>query len=114
MYELAIRQFAVIVIIRKVIMINRIALAALIGTFAIIGPASAQTQPFGQSMTNQDTRKDYRSDRSLRKVSKGIEREIRALEHDQHDYAGHRVAALNDLKQAREEIQAALAADAKH
>lgn len=95
-------------------MINRLLLLTLAAVFAFTGVASAQTAPVGQGFNQQETHKEHRSDHNLRRVSKNIERQIDALEHDQNDYAGHRVAALNDLKQAREEIRAALMADKKH
>ena len=91
-------------------MINRIAIAALSSVLLLSGTASAQTQPTSPT-TATETRKEHRSDHSLRRVSRSLEHEIDALEHDQHDYAGHRVAAINALKQAREEIRAALQAD---
>jgi len=51
------------------------------------------------------------SDRNLRNVRRRLEGIIDALQRDQHDYSGHRVAAIRDLTQARQEIEAALQAD---
>ncbi|WP_317994797.1 hypothetical protein [Vulcanimicrobium alpinum] len=57
---------------------------------------------------------DRGSDRNLRNVRRRLERIIDQLQRDQRDYGGHRVRAIQDLQQARLEIDAALQADAAH
>ena len=83
--------------------------AALVVSTA--GPAFAvPTQP----TTIAALRNDRGSDRNLRNVRRRLERIIDQLQRDQHDYSGHRVRAIQDLQQARAEIDAALQADAGH
>jgi len=89
---------------------------ALVGILSVVGIsgtcsiASAQTQP-AVGTAPQHIRGEKGSAKNLHRVEKGIARQIRALENDQRDYAGHRVAAINALKQADAEILAAIAAD---
>jgi hypothetical protein len=68
-----------------------VALAALIGQSA---PASA----------------DW-SDANMRYASQYVGRAADALQQDNHDYGGHRAAAVTDIGQARADIAAALAFD---
>jgi len=39
---------------------------------------------------------------------------IESLQHNTHDYCGHRVRAIGYLEQARDQLQAALSCDAQH
>jgi protein-tyrosine-phosphatase len=71
-----------------------IALAALIGQIA---PAAAGP-----------------SDSNMAYVSRYVDRAAAALQQDQHDYHGHRVAALADISRARADIASALAYDNSH
>lgn len=48
------------------------------------------------------------SDRSLLQVRRRLEVLIDQLQRDNHDYGGHRVAALNLLEQARAQLDAAI------
>jgi hypothetical protein len=54
------------------------------------------------------------SDANLQYVSEHVQTAISRLEQDRHDYAGHRVAAINDLQQANGFINSALSYDASH
>lgn len=54
---------------------------------------------------------DNRSDRTLLVVRGNIERIIDVLQRDNHDYGGHRVAAIGLLQQARQDLIAALRHD---
>jgi hypothetical protein len=54
------------------------------------------------------------SDANMRYASNYIERANDYLANDQHDYGGHRVAAMTDLSRARADIAAALAYDNSH
>jgi len=47
------------------------------------------------------------SNANLHRVRRGLEREIDMMQHDQHDYEGHRLRAISDLQAARNEIVAA-------
>lgn len=60
------------------------------------------------------TRGDHRSDHNLRRVYRHLERMIDQLQHDQHDYCGHRVAAIGHLQAARTEVEAGLKCDQTH
>jgi hypothetical protein len=51
------------------------------------------------------------SNRNIREIRKHLEHVIDELQHDQHDYAGHRVKALDLLNQARNELLLAEQAD---
>jgi hypothetical protein len=50
------------------------------------------------------TRGEAHSNRNIRMVRKHLEHVIDELQHDQHDYGGHRVKALDLLNQARQEL----------
>ena len=52
-------------------------------------------------------RPDCASDHNLMHVHRRLDGAIDQLSHDQHDYDGHRVSAMNDLQSARNEIIAA-------
>jgi len=74
---------------------------------ALTSSAQAQTIPAWQ-------RGGYGSDRNLRWAESRVEQLIGQLSRDQHDYDGHRVAALNDLQQARVQLQQAINYDRGH
>lgn len=63
--------------------------------------------PTGGSDVNWGRRGDVRSDRDVRYVSAWIGRMIDQLQRDQHDYDGHRVAAINAMQAARAQLAAA-------
>ena len=46
------------------------------------------------------------SDQNLRNEIRRLEQVIDMLQRDQHDYGGHRVQAIQDLQQAREQLEA--------
>lgn len=71
------------------------ALAASFTGWATSAPASAQVRP------------DCSSDRNLMHVHRRLDGAVDQLSHDQHDYDGHRVEAMNDLQRARGELVAA-------
>lgn len=54
------------------------------------------------------------SDRNVARVRAGLQGLIDQLARDQHDYGGHRVAAINLMRQARGELGAAIAWDRGH
>ncbi|HEV3153800.1 MAG TPA: hypothetical protein VGZ02_08360 [Candidatus Baltobacteraceae bacterium] len=60
---------------------------------------------------NQNGPADSGSDRNMRYARWFIERGIDQLQNDQHDYSGHRVDAMNDMQQARQDILQGLHAD---
>jgi len=57
---------------------------------------------------------DNRSDRNLLAVRGNVERIVDMLQRDNHDYGGHRVAAIGLLQQARTDLTLGLRADARH
>ena len=71
------------------------------------GPAPANPPGVGPGNPPGFQRGQGSSNRDMRKIGRGLDRMIAALEHDQRDYGGHRVTALNELQQARGEITAA-------
>ena len=52
------------------------------------------------------------SDDNVRFTRLYVDRSIDMLQHDQHDYAGHRVAAITDLQRAQADLMSALRVDA--
>lgn len=81
------------------------ALLAVLASSAT-GMASAQqtmTAPTGMP----GMRTDCRSGHSIGHVRRHLDGTIDRLQHDRHDYQGHRVAAIADLQQARTELLAA-------
>jgi hypothetical protein len=56
-------------------------------------------------------RNDCASNSNLAYVHRRLDGAIDQLQHDQRDYSGHRVAAINDLQNARNELVAAEQAD---
>ena len=54
------------------------------------------------------------SNANLRFVDEHINTAISSLQNDRNDYGGHRVAAINDLQAASEDIASALAFDKSH
>src|SRR5579872_2354784 len=73
--------------------LHRFAILALAVAFACAAPALA--------------RPDCSSNANLWHVHRRLDGAIDQLQHDQRDYAGHRVAAINDLQSARSQIIAA-------
>lgn len=55
-----------------------------------------------------------RSDRSVVRVRTRLEALIDQLQRDEHDYGGHRVAAVGEMEQARAQLDAAIAWDRAH
>ena len=92
-------------------------LLALVGAVAGIAfgsAASAQTWNAPPVSYAQYERNDRASDRNIREVRNHIQGLIDQLARDQHDYSGHRVAAISDLQAARAQIDAALRSDRGH
>lgn len=54
------------------------------------------------------------SDDNLRYSRLYLNRAVDMLQHDMHDYAGHRVAAINDIQTAQADLTAALRYDTNH
>jgi len=79
------------------------ALAVLVGTGMAAGAQEALAQE-PQGMSN----------RNLLYVRRRLEAMIDQLQRDRHDYGGHRVAAINALQAARNEILAAIAWQQRH
>lgn len=70
---------------------------------ALTHPASAQSDTPVRG--ERGSRHDIRSDEQ--RLARMIER----LEHDRRDYGGHRVSAIGFLRQADQQLQAAVAVD---
>ena len=75
---------------------------------ALAAPTSAapvQTMaPNPNASTKPWERGEYKSNRNIHMVRRHLEHVIDELQHDQHDYGGHRVKALDLLQQARQEL----------
>jgi len=89
--------------------------AALAGT-ALSTVASAQQQPqYNPTMQQQQHLRGNRgSDQNLRREYRKLEQVIDGLQRDQRDYGGHRVQAIQDLQQARQQLEDALEYDRTH
>jgi hypothetical protein len=88
---------------------------------AVAGLATAlatSTVAFGQSQTPPPNKTEPRpqggSNRNLRRVREILGRLIEQLHHDDHDYGGYRVKALEDMRHARENLDAALKWEEDH
>jgi hypothetical protein len=86
-------------------------LATAVGVGAALAAASAALAAPTTTNTMAPTtaphhwmRGETRSNRNIRQVRRHLEHVIDELQHDQHDYAGHRVKALDLLNQARQEL----------
>jgi hypothetical protein len=91
--------------------------AALAAPISVAPPVATMVPRPGVTGTpNPSTwhRNDYKSNRNIRNVRRHLEHVIDELSHDQHDYGGHRVKALELLNQARSELLLAEQAGQTH
>jgi len=88
---------------RKKFLAGAVGVAA---TMIATRPALAQQPP--------STRGEKGSAHNIADVRRVLERLINQLEHDEHDFGGYRVRAIEDLRRAREHLVAALRWDATH
>lgn len=84
-----------------------LAMAALVGGTVAADRATATAQVVVAQTQG-------RSNGNLLFVRRRLEAMIDQLQRDRHDYGGHRVAALQDLQAARNEILAAIAYQRGH
>jgi hypothetical protein len=56
-------------------------------------------------------RDEAKSNKNIREIRRHLDKVIDELQHDQHDYAGHREKALDLLNRARQELLQAEQAD---
>jgi hypothetical protein len=89
------------------------ALAALVLSVPAFGAGAAFTAAaHAQTIeTYAAVRSDRGSDRSIRFVNARLEDLIEQLQRDRRDYGGHRVAAIENMEQARAQLVAALQDD---
>jgi hypothetical protein len=89
--------------------------AAVAGLLLATGMASGQTTPPAPSPSpQQHLRGPQASDRSIVIAHRVVLRLIRSLERDQRDYGGYRVKAIQDLRQAAQDLQQAIQYDRQH
>lgn len=69
--------------------------------------------PYNANCPNQ-LRGERGSARNLLEIRRHLEIAIDQAQRDQHDYGGHRVQAINDMQQARQQIEEAIQYDATH
>lgn len=92
-------------------------LAAAAAPPVVVPPATMvpRPQPYSTATPNRHwQRNQHRSDRNISNVRRHLEHVIDELQHDQHDYGGHRETALDLLRQAREQLVIAERFDAQH
>jgi hypothetical protein len=70
--------------------------------------------PYNTNCQNGRIRGERGSARNLLEVRRHLEIAIDQAQRDQRDYGGHRVAAINDMQQARQQIEEAIQYDATH
>ncbi|MDP9111000.1 MAG: hypothetical protein M3M96_05165 [Candidatus Eremiobacteraeota bacterium] len=96
---------------------GRLRVALLATTIAIgsLGVAPVQSAPFvPNAMQQNHLRGERGSARNLLRISKQLERDIDQMQHDRHDYGGHREAAIDALQKARQAIEDAIEYDRSH
>jgi len=81
------------------------------GASSPVAAASASPGPLASPYWR---RGEHGSLHNLEHANRAVERIIDSLQHDQTDYGGHRVAAIQDLQQARSQIAAAIEYDKSH
>ena len=89
------------------------ALAAAALSLTMFGAGAAFTLQ-ANAQTVNPMRGEYGSARNILGVRRRLEGLIDQLQRDNHDYDGHRVAAINDMAQARAQLDAAINWDATH
>ena len=87
--------------------------AALAAASTALGAALPTPMP-GSTLPPHARRNARASDANIRRVRRRLERVIDELQHDQHDYGGHRQRALDFLNQARQELLLAEQSDTGH
>lgn len=87
--------------------------AAAALSLTMFGAGAAFTSQANAQVIN-GMRGEYGSARNIVAVRRRLEGLIDQLQRDQHDYDGHRVAAINAMIQARTQLDAAINWDASH
>jgi hypothetical protein len=85
------------------------ALTAAAAPTSLVVPATMAPRPRASGMQGE-----YWSNRNVSRTRIKLEHVIDELNRDQHDYGGHRVKALDLLRQARQELLAAEAFEKAH
>lgn len=89
--------------------------AAIGAALASTGIAAADVFPSPTPTPSYHHRRgELGSARDIKHARMALERIIDRLQRDQADYGGHRVVALNDMVQARQQLDLALQWDATH
>lgn len=81
---------------------------------AAAGVAASMVAARDAFAQNQPVRGEVGSARNIVEVRRALERLIDQLQHDQHDFGGYRVRAIEDMRRARQNLTAALQWDATH
>lgn len=88
-------------------------LASLLLSISMFGAGAAFTGS-ARAQTVPALRREGASARNIVYVRRRLEALMDQLQRDERDYGGHRVAALSDLQQAREQLDEALEYDRSH
>jgi hypothetical protein len=96
--------------------VRTVVIAAAVAATTLGTVASAQQFPVNPANPayNNQLRGGRGSDRNLRLEIHRLEQVIDMLQRDRHDYNGHRVQAIQDLQQARQQLEDALEYDNTH
>lgn len=89
-------------------------IAAVTAAFGAPVPVGSTPTPSASTQPKTWHRNGTMSNRNIHQIRKHLEHVIDELQHDQHDYAGHRVKALDLLNQARQELLLAEQSDTGH
>jgi hypothetical protein len=86
----------------------------LAGAAGVAATMLASRAAVAQTTQPPYTRGETASARNIAEVRRALERMIMQLEHDQHDFGGYRVRAIENMRRARADLEAALQWDATH
>src|SRR5579872_6024044 len=92
-----------------------VGLAAVLATgVAVTSAAPVDAQAAPQIVAQNYMRGEVGSARNLLSVRRRLEALIDQMQHDQRDYGGYRVQAIQALQQARQDIIQAIQYDSSH
>jgi hypothetical protein len=90
------------------------ALAAAAAPGSVVAPPTIVPATMAPKPRSSGMQGEYWSNRNVSRTRIKLEHVIDELNRDQHDYGGHRVKALDLLRQARQELLAAEAFEKAH
>lgn len=92
---------------------NLLLAGAAILALAATSPAMAADAPSAPKPAHAQ-HKGHEHHPAIRKAQHALEVALKALDHADHDFGGHRAKAMELIKQAQAELKAAVEYDAQH